>query len=414
MLKPERGGIDDAVAILGLKKRTVEALALRGQLPGAAKLANRWTFDLELLRTHVRDEVKKAMGGKHPKAPAGCFWRGDTLYGRTRIKGRLIVWSLRTSDPKVAAERRKLAKERMIADVFHGDAKREFVEVLEPWPASISKQVNIRTAQRYACSLEQMRPWLEGRGLNGIDSRAVAEIVRGRSASGVTNATIKRDLVALSSVINYAIDQGWREDNPVLPRMRRIKEKREPIVLPHRAHVDLVIERCPGMIAHIVQAAIATGARQDELLKAHREHVDHARRQMTLIGKGRKLRVISLDIYGGYDLISSLPTYARSSLLFWHSEGRAYKNFSSQFAAIVARTAVWATEAGLDFRPFRFHDLRHLHAVTWLKDGRSIYDLQNRLGHTSIKTTEMYCAYLTPEEHRAAKGVAPVRRQRLC
>jgi len=100
--------------------------------------------------------------------------------------------------------------------------------------------------------------------------------------------------------------------------------------------------------------------------------------------------------------------------LFWHSEGRAYKNFSSQFAAIVARTAVWATEAGLDFRPFRFHDLRHLHAVTWLKDGRSIYDLQNRLGHTSIKTTEMYCAYLTPEEHRAAKGVAPVRRQRLC
>ena len=220
--------------------------------------------------------------------------------------------------------------------------------------------------------------------------------------------------VALSSVINYAIDQGWREDNPVLPRMRRIKEKREPIVLPHRAHVDLVIERCPGMIAHIVQAAIATGARQDELLKAHREHVDHARRQMTLIGKGRKLRVISLDIYGGYDLISSLPTYARSSLLFWHSEGRAYKNFSSQFAAIVARTAVWATEAGLDFRPFRFHDLRHLHAVTWLKDGRSIYDLQNRLGHTSIKTTEMYCAYLTPEEHRAAKGVAPVRRQRLC
>jgi hypothetical protein len=59
MLKPERGGIDDAVAILGHKKRTVEAMALRGQLPGAAKLANRWTFDLELLRTYVRDEVKR-------------------------------------------------------------------------------------------------------------------------------------------------------------------------------------------------------------------------------------------------------------------------------------------------------------------------------------------------------------------
>jgi hypothetical protein len=30
----------------------------------------------------------------------------------------------------------------------------------------------------------------------------------------VTNATIKRDLVALSSVLNFAIDQGWRDDNP--------------------------------------------------------------------------------------------------------------------------------------------------------------------------------------------------------
>jgi integrase/recombinase XerD len=295
----------------------------------------------------------------------------------------------------------------MIADVFHGDAKREFDEVLELWTVFINKQVSIRTAQRYACSLEQMRPSLEGKGLSEIDGRIVAEIVRARSASGVTNATIKRDLVALSSVMNYAMDQGWREDNPVLPRMRRIKEKREPIVLPHRAHVDLVIERCPGMVAQVVKAAIATGARQDELLKAQREHIDHDRRQMTLIGKGRKLRVISLEPYGGYDLMTGLPAYARSPHLFWHSEGRIYKNFASQFAAIVDRTAGWAREAGLDFRPFRFHDLRHLHAVTWLKDGRSIYDLQNRLGHTSIKTTEMYCAYLTPEEQRAAKGVTP-------
>ncbi len=59
MLKPERGDIYDAMAILGLKKRTIEALAARVELPGAAKLANRWTFDLEMLRAYVRDEVKR-------------------------------------------------------------------------------------------------------------------------------------------------------------------------------------------------------------------------------------------------------------------------------------------------------------------------------------------------------------------
>src|SRR5262249_40423806 len=151
----------------------------------------------------------------------------------------------------------------------------------------IDKQVGPKTRERYACSLDQMRPWLDGKGLGEIDSRIVAEIVRARSAAGVTNATIKRDLVALSPVLNFAIDQGCLDHNPVLPRMRRIREKREPIVLPHHAHVDLVIARCPGMIADIARAAIVTGARQAELLKARREHIDHDRRQMTLIGKGR-------------------------------------------------------------------------------------------------------------------------------
>jgi integrase/recombinase XerD len=69
----------------------------------------------------------------------------------------------------------------------------------------------------------------------------------------------------------------------------------------------------------------------------------------------------------------------------------------------VKRTKTWASEYGIDFRPFRFHDQRHWHAVQWLKDGRSIYDLQHRLGHSSIKTTELYCEYLTPAEQRLAK-----------
>jgi integrase/recombinase XerD len=170
--------------------------------------------------------------------------------------------------------------------------------------------------------------------------------------------------------------------------------------------VDLVISRSPGMIADLVRAAVATGARQDELLKSHREHIDHGRRQMTLIGKGNEMRVIALDPYGGYDLMCGLPVFARSPLLFWHSDGEPYRNFASQFAAIIRRTELWARDNGVGFRPFRFHDLRHMHAVQWLNDGRSIYDLQDRLGHTSIKTTEMYLKYLIPEERRIAKGQA--------
>ena len=67
------------------------------------------------------------------KAPPGCFWRGQTLWGRVRDGGRDVRWPLHTSDPKVARQRREAGKMRIVADLYHGDAQRGFVEALEGW-----------------------------------------------------------------------------------------------------------------------------------------------------------------------------------------------------------------------------------------------------------------------------------------
>ena len=48
------------------------------------------------------------------------------------------------------------------------------------------------------------------------------------------------------------------------------------------------------------------------------------------------------------------------------------------------------------------HDLRHRFAVDYLKNKvGSIYELPQHLGHTSVKTTEMYLDYLSAPEKRA-------------
>ena len=305
------------------------------------------------------------------------------------MRGRLIRWSLETDDTKIAARRRKEGKERAVADV-HGDAKRTFVEVVASWAPWLEASVGPKTVQRYACSIGQWAAWLDGQALADVMRvRFLADVVRARRALGITNATIRRDLVALSSIANFAIGQGWLEFNPVLPVMKSNK----------------------GMIADVVRAAIATGAREEELYTAHRTQVDHGRQQMTLIGKGRngvpKPRVIDLKPFAGYETLRALPAYFGSPFLFWHGAGTDYKNFASQFAAIVKRTAAWAAANGVAFRSFRFHDLRHLHAINWLKDGRSIYDLQKRMGHVSIKTTEIYLQFLTADEELNVKGLKP-------
>jgi integrase/recombinase XerD len=275
-------------------------------------------------------------------------------------------------------------------------------EVVAIWAPHIARAVGPQTAKRYACSMGQLEPFIAGKYLDQIDGRLVAEYIQERAKDGVTNATIKRDLVALSSVMNHAIDQGWIENNPVIPRMRRLKERRDPIVLPSHRDIDLVISRCPEALATMTLAACRTGARQDELVKATCDGIDHGRRQLAVRGKGNKVRVIDLVPFDGYEPFRSLRASVGLRRAFTHHGGASYKNVSSQFSAIVKRVAKWAKANSIEFTPFRFHDLRHRHAVDWLKSGRSIYDLQQRLGHSSIKVTEIYLDYLTPEERRIA------------
>jgi hypothetical protein len=45
-------------------------------------------------------------------------------------------------------------------------------------------------------------------------------------------------------------------------RKSRLQERRDPIVLPEHAHIQMVIDAAPGMFAEMVRAAVKTGARQ--------------------------------------------------------------------------------------------------------------------------------------------------------
>jgi integrase/recombinase XerD len=213
-------------------------------------------------------------------------------------------------------------------------------------------------------------------------------------------ATIKRDLGALSSVLKYAKRRKLRKDNPALERLEDIVERRDPIVLPDPKDVELVISLAPGLMANLIRAAWVTGCRQAELVNVPRSNLDHKRKELTVIGKGNKLRVIDLVPFKGDKYLSKVPAHLRSKYLFWHSDRERFKNVHGHFARLVTKIAA----RNQDFRKFRFHDLRHLHAVEFLREGYgTIYDLQLPLGHASVSTTEVYLKYLTPAQVLAAK-----------
>lgn len=342
------------------------------------------------------------------KAPRNCYWRGppgqEVLWGSIKVCGQRYRWSLRTRDAETALRRVKARREELEAEAHYGESRKSYQAAFAAWSEHIAHQVGPATAKRYAVSLGQLEPFLIGKFVDQVDKALVSEMIAARRRT-TSITTIRRDLTALSSLLSFAEDQDWREGNPALDRLRKLKERRDPITLPDRGDIERVIARTPGDLAVMVRAAMTTGCRQDELVSAHPRSLNLRLRQLTVIGKGNKLRVVSLsdEAIAAFRL---LPARLGGQHLFGHHDDRAYANVSSRFAAIVAGTQKVARDKGHEFRPFRFHDLRHFFAVHYLKRGGSIYTLQQELGHASIKTTEIYLRYLTPEEALAAKGLA--------
>jgi hypothetical protein len=54
-----------------------------------------------------------------PKPPRGCFWRQNTLWGRARIAGKVVRWSLHTDDPAVAEVRRRAYRNQLAAEAYY-------------------------------------------------------------------------------------------------------------------------------------------------------------------------------------------------------------------------------------------------------------------------------------------------------
>lgn len=193
-----------------------------------------------------------------------------------------------------------------------------------------------------------------------------------------------------------AVELEACETNPARDFNRRLftKERREAINPPADSDVAAVIATCPGRFADTVRFLAMTGCRQEEAAGLTWDQVKLDRGDVTFIKtKNSRPRTIRLPAEVVV-MLRAMPRHLRSPWVFWHDDGERYANVSSRFRAIVKRAQESAQKAGTLFRPFRCHDLRHRYAITELVNGRDIYDLSRHLGHSSVKTTEIYLGHV--------------------
>lgn len=304
----------------------------------------------------------------------------------------------------------KALKERVEDTAFFGGS--------DPvgWPAAVVSwhgawnQLGIkpRTASRYVTSIAQVRAKLDSKSVHEIDIALLKEIVRWRSKEGASNATIRRDMTAISSVLGHCVDEGWIEENPAHMMDRsRFKERKAKIILPRQESVARVFAE-GGRLIDMAELSLETGMRQDEIAGLERDRIDRKRMAITLEDtKGNAVREVPLTPKA-LTIIDRQPQFFNSPWVFWKGAGERFENVDSDWYAKTQRIARKAAQEGTPFKRFRFHDLRHLFAVLFLRQRKgTIYDLKERLGHESVKTTERYLDHLTPVERLwAIHGVA--------
>jgi integrase len=202
------------------------------------------------------------------------------------------------------------------------------------------------------------------------------------------NGTINIILRFLKSTFNLAINR-WEIQGLFKNPANKIKELATVKRSRYLSEDELVrlkgaLEQSKStMKTPIVLMLLATGARKRELLDSKWSDFDTDRQEWLIpMSKSGKPRVVALNDTALKILHKVKALHISSTYAFPNTETKKpFKNISYQW--------MWIRNKA-DLPDLRIHDLRHSFASFLINGGRSLYEVQNLLGHSSSRMTERY------------------------
>lgn len=272
-------------------------------------------------------------------------------------------------------------------------AVRSFLTYLE-----VERAASRHTLRNYGSDLRQFLGFLKTSnhgmlpGPTGVDAFAVRSFLASRATRGNTKASRGRKLAALRSLFKYLNREGLVAHSPAAAVATPTKERRLPSVLTAEDAQRLMEDRNPARPRSprdqaILEVLYSTGARVAELVGLNVEDVDLAAGLATVMGKGRKERLVPL----GRQAVAALQAYL-DSLSPGHSPTPLFRNRSGGrlTARTVERLVAKYSGAIPNFPPISPHALRHSFATHLLDGGADLRAIQELLGHASLSTTQRY------------------------
>lgn len=257
-----------------------------------------------------------------------------------------------------------------------------------------------------------------------------------QNQSNMSPSTVRRYLTVLKSILKQAVKQGIIEINPAsserLTLPKQPKPKIDIFTRQEAAELLAALESEPLQFQALIQLAIYTGARRGELVGLRFSDFDYDNHKLTIERAAYKLKGEPPATKPPKDYesrtISINPTCTNLVQLLQQEKRQIKQDIGSKWAGSdwlftkwngelmnphtpTAQFAKFLKKNNLKHR--KFHALRHTSATLLLYSGINIKQVQSRLGHNDIETTNKYLHYIEEADEQASKALTQLLEQNV-
>ena len=290
-----------------------------------------------------------------------------------------------------------------------------FAETARDWLEYKIPNVRGKTLKMYRGHLKYHFTKLDDLRINRITTAAVERFITGKQGEGMNLTTLRKVIVTLNQVMNYAVRHKYVDHNPVQDAERprgQGGEEKSPIRVLSTSEINSLLEaEKDAMYRTLCKLAIMTGLRQGELFGLNWIDVDWFNNQIHVqrtFNNGAwykpKTSTSKRRVDLGPLMVADLKKWRLAcpksdlDLVFPNEAGNPLNHGN-----MLNRHFYPALKAA-GIPRIRFHDLRHTYASLMIEQGESIKYIQSQLGHaTPTITLNVYAHLMKPVNQEAAR-----------
>lgn len=258
-------------------------------------------------------------------------------------------------------------------------------EQINEWLSFCDRSYTSATCRMYKCVIGQLFRHIEQNGQQ-LSAIAVEDFLDSKYKAGGSRREFNTYLIVTRSFCNWRYKK-YGVESPANKISFLREGKSTPRVLSPEEY-KFIVDFVSGMDKDILVWLGNTGLRKNEFANLHWSDIDPQLKFISVMGKGRKLRIIPLN-----DTCRAiLQKYKRLSDNEPLQISQRYPG--SENCSWLCRRISRAT----GMKKFGSHAIRHFFATELIRKGVSIYKVSRILGHASVKTTESLYIHLVPAD----------------